>query len=91
MIIASLIVDYDTDSDAVKIGDKIQAYWTSDLLKFEGLKRIMFTVCNVDRYIGRRSGRHAIDTRSPLGRQSTETRSTVDRLSIAISSECRTI
>ena len=33
MIIASLIVDDDTDSDAVKIGDKIQAYWTSVLLR----------------------------------------------------------
>ena len=33
--------------------------------------RIMFTVGNADRYInrniGRRSGRHSIDTRSPLG------------------------
>ena len=38
---------------------------------------ITFTVGNVDRYIecyiGRRSGRHSIDTRSPLGRLSIDT------------------
>ena len=48
--------------------------------------RIMFTVGNgdryVDRYIGRRSGRHSIDTRSTLGRHSIDTRSPVDRHSV---------
>ena len=47
--------------------------------------RIMFTVGNVDRYIGRRSGRQSIDTRSTLGRLSIESRPSVDRLSI----DCR--
>ena len=46
----------------------------------------MFTVGNVDRYIdcyiGRRSGRHSIDTRSILDRHSIDTRSTVDRHSV---------
>ena len=46
---------------------------------------IMFTVGNVDRYIGRRSGRQSIDTRSILDRHSVDCRSRVDRLSI----ECR--
>ena len=48
--------------------------------------RIMFTVGNVDRYIGRRSGRQSIDTRSILDRHSVDCRSRVDRLYI----ECRT-
>ena len=43
---------------------------------------IMFTVGNVDRYIGRRSGRQSIDTRSTLGRLSIEGRPTLDRVSI---------
>lgn len=34
------------------------------------LLRIMFTIGNIDRYIGRHSGRHSIDTRSTLGRLS---------------------
>ena len=49
------------------------------------IKRILFTVGNVDRDIGRHSGRHsvdiAIDTRSIVGRQSVDTRSTVGRYS----------
>ena len=45
--------------------------------------RIMFTVGNVDRYIGRRSGRHSIDTRSILARYSIDTRSSLGRLPIA--------
>ena len=36
----------------------------------------MFTVGNVDRYIGRRSSRHSIDTRSTLGRLSIDSRPT---------------
>ena len=42
----------------------------------------MFTVRNVDRYIDRYIGRHsidiAIDSRSPVDRQSIDRRSTVD-------------
>ena len=45
--------------------------------------RIKFTVgnvdCYIDRYIGRRSGRHSIATRPTLGRLSTDSRSTIDR------------
>ena len=47
---------------------------------------IMFTVGNVDcyieRYIGRRSGRHLINTLSPLGRLSIDTRLRLGRYSV---------
>ena len=43
---------------------------------------IMFTVGNVDRYIGRHSGRQSIDTRSTVDRESTDYPSSVDRVSI---------
>ena len=60
---------------------------------------IMFTVGNVDRYIeryiGRRSGRHSIDTWSPLGRLSIDTRLrlgcySVDSRSMVGRDVCRT-
>ena len=62
----------------------------------------MFTVGNVhrfiDRYIGRRSGRQSIDTRSILDRHSVDCRSRLDRLSIEcrssvnrVSTDCRSL
>ena len=48
------------------------SYWKPWI--WSQINGIMFTVGNVHRYIGRRSGRHSIDTRSPLGRPSIDTR-----------------
>ena len=43
------------------------------MVSMEGYKqRILFTVGNVDRDIGRHSGRHPVDSRSTLGRQSVD-------------------
>ena len=44
--------------------------------------RILFTVGNVDRDIGRYSGRQSVDSRSILGRHSVDSRSTLGRYSV---------
>ena len=44
--------------------------------------RILFTVGNVDRDIGRYSGRYSVDSRSILGRHSVDSRSTLGRYSV---------
>ena len=52
---------------------------------------ILFTVGNVDRDIGRYSGRHSVDSRSTVGRYSVDTRSILGRQSVDIAVDSRSI
>ena len=55
------------------------------------MRRILFTVGNVDRDIGRYSGRQSVDSRSILGRHSVDSRSTLGRQSVDIAVDSRSI